>query len=99
MSKLWMFLAVVIGVFAAAALGGWAIYRSAKSMDRAERDPKYRRRLLYIGAAIYGYGLVAGVWEVLSGHASPTTLFAAPIPLLFVWFFLRAAKKVKIPPG
>lgn len=98
LSKLWMFISVVAGVFAAAALFGWIMYRSAKSMDRAERDPKYKRRLLYIGASIYAYGLVAGVAQVLSGDAPPATLLAAPIPLLFVWFYLRAAKRVKIPP-
>jgi amino acid transporter len=93
-----MFISVVGGVFAAAALVGWVMYRSAKSMDRAERDPKYKRRLLYIGAAIYSYGLVAGVAQVLSGDAPPATLLAAPIPLIFVWFYLRAAKRMKIPP-
>ena len=70
------------------------MHRSAKSMDGAERDPKYKRRLLYIGAAIYGYGLIAGVAQVLSGDAPPAILLAAPIPLLFVWFYLRAVKRV-----
>ena len=88
MSKLWTLISVVGGVFAAAALFGWMMYRFAKSMDRSERDPKYERRLLYIGAAIYGYGLVAGVAQVLNGDAPPATLLAAPIPLLFVWLFL-----------
>lgn len=80
MSKLWMFLTTVGGVFAAAALGGWMMHRAAKSMDRAERAPKYRRRLLYTGAAVYGFGIVAGVSQVLSGDAPPAALLAAPIP-------------------
>ena len=93
-----MFLAIVGSVFGAAALGGWAMHRGAKSADKAEQDPKYRRRLFYRGAALYGFGLVVGVSQVLSGNAPPATLFAAIVPLLFVWFFLRAAKRVKVPP-
>jgi hypothetical protein len=98
MSKLWMFLQIVVGVFVAAALGGWAMHRAAKSADRAEQDAKYRRRLFYRGAALYGFGLFVGISQVLSGNAPPATLFAAIIPLLFVWSFLRAAKRVKVPP-
>jgi len=98
LSKLWTIISVVGGVFAATSLFGWTMYRYAKSMDRAEREPKYRRRLLYMGAAIYSCGLVAGVAQVLSGDAPPATLLAAPIPVVFVWFYLRAAKRVKIPP-
>jgi hypothetical protein len=97
LSKLWTFISVVGGVFAVAALLGWTMYRSAKSMDRAEQDPKYKRRVFYIGAAIYGFGLIAGVARVLSGDAPPAALLPAPIPLLFVWFYLREAKRVKIP--
>ena len=92
-----MFLQIVVGVFVAAALGGWAMHRAAKSADRAEQDAKYRRRLFYRGAALYGFGLFVGISQVLSGNAPPAT-FAAIIPVLFVWSFLRAAKRVKVPP-
>jgi len=93
-----MFLQIVVGVFVAAALGGRAMHRAAKSADRAEQDAKYRRRLFYRGAALYGFGLFVGISQVLSGNAPPAT-FAAIIPLLFVWSFLRAAKRVKVPPN
>ena len=98
MSKLWMLISVVVGVGATSALLGWMMFRFAKSMDRMERDPKYRRRKLSYGACIYGFGMVLGVSQVLSGAASPAALLLLPIPLVFVWIFLRAAKRVKLPP-
>jgi uncharacterized membrane protein YoaK (UPF0700 family) len=67
-------------------------------MDRTEREPRYRRRWLFYGAAIYGFGIVAGVSQVLTGDAPPSAFLFVPIPLLIVWVYLRAAKQVKIPP-
>jgi hypothetical protein len=97
-SNLWTVISLVVAVFAVSALFGWTMFRFAKSMERTHWDPKYRRRKLLYGAAIYGVGIVAGVAEVLSGDAPPATLLALPIPLLLVWWFLRLAKQVKIPP-
>jgi|SRR5215471_14638170 len=99
LSKLWMLIGLVVGVGAASVLLGWMMSRLAKSMDRVQRDPKYKRRMLVYGAAPYAFGIVAGVWQVLSGAASPVALLALPIPLIFLWIFLRAAKRLKIPPG
>jgi hypothetical protein len=97
-SKLWTVIGLVVAVFAVSALFGWTMFRFAKSMERTHRDPKYRRRQLLYGAAIYGIGIVVGVSEVLSGDAPPAILLAIPIPLLLVWWFLRLAKQVKNPP-
>jgi len=99
MSKLWTLTSILVGVSAASALLGWMAFRLARHMDRVEREPRYRRRWLLYGAAIYGFGIVAGISQVLSGNAPPATLLVVPIPLLFVWLYLRAAKRVKIPPG
>ena|SRR5215472_395431 len=99
MSKLWTLTSILVGVSAASALLGWMAFRLARHMDRVEREPRYRRRWLLYGAAIYGFGIVAGISQVLSGDAPPATLLVVPIPLLFVWLYLRAAKRVKIPPG
>lgn len=98
MSKLWTLISIVVGVAAASGLLGWMTFRLAKHIDRAEQEPRYRRRWLLYGAAIYGFGVVAGVSQVLSGDAPPWALLCVPIPLLFVWLYLRAAKQVKIPP-
>jgi hypothetical protein len=97
-SKLWTLISILVGVSAASAPFGWMAFRLARHMDRAEREPRYRRRWLFYVAAVYAFGIVAGVSQVLSGDAPPATLLAALIPLFFVWFFLRAAKRVKIPP-
>jgi hypothetical protein len=93
-----MLVTIVGGMFAMVALIGWGMYRWANSMDRAARDPKYMRRKLYFGAAIYGFAIFVGVSQVLSGAAPPATLFGALIPILLVYFLLRTAKRVKTPP-
>ncbi len=98
MSKQWTLISIVVGVSAASALLGWMAFRLARHMDRVEKEPRYRRRWLLYGAAVYGFGIVVGVSRVFSGDASPATLLFVPIPLLFVWLYLRAAKQVKIPP-
>jgi hypothetical protein len=98
LSKFWEFITIVVGVFAVAAFIGWRTYRLGMSMDRAQQDPKYMRRVLYRGAALYGFGLVFGVTQVISGDLPPASLLAAPISLLLIWFYLRTAKRVKIPP-
>jgi hypothetical protein len=54
---------------------------------------------MYYGAAVYGFGIVYGVSQVLTGNAPAQALLGLPIPLLLVWVYLRAAKRVKIPPG
>ena len=74
MSKLWTLISIVVGVAAASGLLGWMTLRLAKHMDTAEREPRYRRRWLLYGAAIYGFGVVAGVSQVLSGDAPPWAL-------------------------
>ena len=99
MSKLWMLISIVVGVSAVSALLGWMTFRLARHMDRVEREPRYRRRWLLYGGALYGFGIVAVVSQVFSGDAPPTTLLAVPIPILFVWLYLRAAKRVKVPPA
>ena len=99
MGKLWTLISIVVGVSAASALLGWMAFRLARHMDRIEGEPRYRRRWLLYGAAIYAVGIVAGVSQVFSGAAPPIALLGVPIPILLVWLYLRAAKQVKIPPG
>lgn len=98
-NALWVVTIIVAVVFAVSALLGLLMSRWGKSMDRMEREPRYRRRWMYYGAAVYGFGIVYGVSQVLTGNAPAQVLLGLPIPLLLVWFCLRAAKRVKIPPG
>ena len=102
MNKLWTLIFVIAFVSAGATLLGWRMFRFAKSMDRAERDPEYRRQYqrcaLWRSAAIYGFAIVVGVWQVLSGDAPPWILLVLPIPLVLRWVLLRTAKQVETPP-
>jgi hypothetical protein len=98
-NKLWAFTIIVAVVLAVSALLGLLMSRWGKSIDRMEREPRYRRRWMYYGAPINGFGVVYGVSQVLTGNAPAQALLGLPIPLLFVWFYMRAAKRVKIPPG
>jgi len=95
--KVWTLIRVVLGVSAASALFGWIMFRFSKSMERAERDPKYKRRIFLRSAAVYGCGIVLGVVQVLSGDAPPWALLGLAIPILFVWWFLRLAKQARTP--
>jgi hypothetical protein len=49
--------------------------------------------MIYVGAAVFG------IVEVASGQEPIQTLFGLPIGLLFAWWFLRAAVRVKVPPA
>jgi membrane protein implicated in regulation of membrane protease activity len=102
-SKLWAPICVIVGVSAVSVLLGWRMFRFAESMDRAERDPEYKRqyqrRAHLRSAAIYGFAIVVGVWQVLSGAAPLQVLLVLPILLLLVLVLLRAAKQLKTPPN
>jgi hypothetical protein len=98
MSKLWTLISIVIGVTAASALLGWMAFRLARHMDTIGQEPRYRRRWLLYGAAVYAFGIVAGVSQVFSGDAPPTALLFVPIPILIVWVCLRAAKLGEVSP-
>ena len=99
MNKLWTITIIVTVVIAVSALLGLLMSRWGKSMDRMEREPRYARRWMYYGAAVYGFGAVYGISGVLTGSSPAWTLLGLPIPLLLVWAFLRTAKRIKIPPG
>jgi hypothetical protein len=63
LSNLWMIISLVLGVFAASALFGWIMFRVAKSMDRSNSDPRYRRRIFILLAAVYVVSMTVGVSE------------------------------------
>jgi hypothetical protein len=43
---------IIVSVMAVCALFGWMAWRTYESVDRAERDPRYRLRLL-LGSALF----------------------------------------------
>ena len=90
--------AIIVVVLALSAFIGWVAWRVFKSAERAERDPRYLRRrllgmgILYIGCAIYAIANVA------TGREPIKSLIGLPIGVLFIWMYLRAAIRVKVPP-
>lgn len=67
--------------------------------EKAEKDPKYRRRNLFMLAGIYGFGMLTGISRVVEGSAPLWSLLLLPIPFAFVWVLLRAANRIKAPSG
>jgi hypothetical protein len=89
---------IIIGVLALSALLGWMMWRMAKAVERAERDPRYVRRWLMIFGTLYGLGALTGVGKVISGTAPPFSLIGLAIPLTIVWYCFRAVIHMKVPP-
>ena len=98
LSKLWIFVSIVIGVFAVSALFGWMMLQAGKSIERSDSDPKRRRRLLILLATVYVVSIVGGISGVIRGTQPVPSLVGLPIPLLIVYVLLRAALPPKVPP-
>jgi hypothetical protein len=90
---------VIVAVTVSSALlaaGMWAAWRET---ERAERDPRYKRKillrlsLLYIGCAAFG------IAEVVSGREPKQSLLGLPIAAVLAWAYLRAATRMKVPPA
>jgi heme A synthase len=89
---------IILGVSVATVFLGWVMWRAARSVERAESDPKYQRRWLIVFGMVYVLGAIVGISNVASGHAPPLSLLGLPIPVLIAWYFVRAAIRVKVPP-
>jgi hypothetical protein len=92
------FAGVILLVLAASAIFGWFMFRAAKSLDRAESDPSYRRRLILIPVAIYVVSTVYGVSQVILGRQPVQSLIGLPFVLLLIYGGLKAAMKTGAPP-
>ncbi|MGC2526957.1 MAG: hypothetical protein WA639_04385 [Candidatus Acidiferrum sp.] len=97
MAGLKMFATAVITVFAVAGLFGWMMFRAGQSADRAARDPRYRRRQMILVAAVYSVFLAYGIMQIAFGRLPRLDLVGLIIPILFIWYFWRAASRTKIP--
>jgi hypothetical protein len=89
---------VIAGVSVATAVLAWMLWRVCKSVQRAERDPRYLRRRLFWLGIIYVGAAVFGIEEVVRGKEPIQSLIGLPIGLAFAWFWLRMASRVKVPP-
>ena len=76
----------------------WFFWRSWKSVERAERDPRYLRRRLLLMGMIYVAGAVFGIEQVATRKQPVQSLIGLPIAVCFAWFWLRSASRVKVPP-
>jgi hypothetical protein len=97
-STFWMFTGIVLGVFAISGLFGWMMWQAAKSIERSDSDPRYRRRQIALLAAVYVVSMVVGITQVVRGKQSVLSLAGLPIPLLIVYVLLRTALRTKTPP-
>jgi hypothetical protein len=89
--------ALIIGVLAATALLVYAMWAMGRHAERSERDPKYLRRFLFRFGTVYAIGSVCVIVQAANGKLPTEALIGLPIPLLFAWFFLRTASRVKTP--
>jgi hypothetical protein len=88
---------VVVGVLAFTAMFIWLLWRMAQSVERAEREPRYLRRILFILGGVYVAGAINAIIQVLSGNQPLEALVGLPIGALLAWFYLRTAFRVKLP--
>lgn len=93
-----MVAAIIVAVFAGAALFGWMMFRAGNSADRAARDPRYARRLMIRIALVYSVFLAYGITQIALGSQPMMDLVGLIIPILFVPYLWRAASRTKIPP-
>jgi hypothetical protein len=88
---------MIFGVLAFCAFVGWGALRMLKSAERAENEPKYRRRNLLVMGVIYAFGGINGIINVALGDAPAWALCLLPIPVLIAWAFFRRASRIKNP--
>jgi hypothetical protein len=76
----------------------WGLWRMSKSMERAEQDPKYLRRIFWAFGMVCLGASALQVINVVSGRDPMITLVGTPVGLEFAWFGFRMASRVKISP-
>jgi len=89
---------IIVCVLAGSALFGWLAWRLCKSADRAERDPRYLRRILLSAAMFYAIGAAYGIKGVIAGNTLLPSLVGLIVAAALIWFYIKAASRVKVPP-
>jgi hypothetical protein len=90
---------VIISVLGCSALLAWGMWLLYKRFERAERDPKYVRRLLMRQVIMYGCSAVIGTVLVATGKLPKESLIGLPIVALLCWINVRAAARIKATPN
>jgi hypothetical protein len=88
----------ILGVAVATAFLVWVGLRVFRDVERLQRDPKLRRRRLFLWGFLYACSSVFAIVQVATGKISPLALIGLPIAAAFIWTFLKAASNVKLPP-
>lgn len=86
-----MVISIIIGVLAASALIGFAAWRFIKTVESFNVRPARFRKLLLFLAALYCFGMISAIDDVLRHNAPAIGLLGLPIALYFVWMLFRAA--------
>lgn len=95
MRTLFVAVGVVLGLSALIAVAAWLFIRSG--LKTLENPKRLRRTLIFFGI-LYSFAAVYAISLVVAGSEPPQSLIGLLIGLLFVWFYFRAASKVKVPP-
>jgi hypothetical protein len=98
MMMFWQIATIIIGLLVSVLMLGYGLWWATKSADRAGHDPKYRRRMLIRGAVVY---VVVGVFIIVgvaAGKERVEALYGLPMGVLVIWYLLRTAFKIKVPP-
>jgi hypothetical protein len=89
----------IVGVLALTAFLVWMMFRTVRTAERTERDPKFLRRRLVRWGMLYAVCAVVLIVEVATGSQPKAMLIGLPIPALIAWRFFRTALGMKIPPS
>jgi hypothetical protein len=66
-----------------------------KSAERAQRDPRYLRRIFLGVALLYIISGLFFIAEVALGKAPVQMLAGLPVSVLIVWWLLRKASEIR----
>jgi hypothetical protein len=90
-----MTIVIIVGVLVVSALIGVAAWRFIKSVESLHANPAKLRRRLIVMAAMYCFGMIMAIANVLQGKAPAIALVGLPFGLYFAWSYLRAAARLK----
>ena len=94
-----MIATIIVGVLAVSAFLAWGAWRVCKSTERAERDPRYRRRVLLRGGLFYVVCVVFLIAQAGTIDQLIRIIAGLPIGAALTWFYIRSALRVKVPPA
>ena len=89
---------VILAVTVTTAVMAIGMWRMSKDTERAEKNARYRRKVLLRMALLYVFSAVFGTVEVARGKEPMGSLVGLPIVAFLAWMCWRLAAGVKVPP-